>query len=287
MGILPGCNINKAGALGGFHVLTAYNAFGLLCALLLASGNLPGLAGEAKLKGEVEQADVLPSTATTPGPVEPMPVPVLRSKAGGQKAGRYPDELKGQDDTDRPGTLGGRAEALGGAENGKPDSKTGMLHGTATKQGASLEGDVEGVSDPDAADQELMIEWDRWRNRFLHAIQSGMQESLNNPEQGLRWDPARQAMVNRFPLGTTAWFSCQVTPDRRISHIKLLHSSGYPAYDRAVLDAIDALQGSSILRYPTGSRRQVVVQTAGIKTAEQAEYRNFHFGDVERQRVPY
>lgn len=208
-----------------------------------------------------------------------------RAESGeGFGAGKL-DKLKGQAGKD---ALSGKVEVNGVGQplTGRLDPRTGKLQGSASKTDSELSAGVEDA-DPDAGDQELQVEWDRWRNRFLHAVQSGMQEAMNNPtEETVRWDANKQAMVSRFPMGTIAWFSCQITPDLRIHHIKLLHTSGYPAYDRAVLDAIDSLQGSSILHYPRGSKRMVVTQMAGIKTAEQSEYRNFHFGDVERQKVP-
>ncbi len=245
-----------------------------------------------KLEGNVQETGVLPSTDPMPAISEPMPVPVLKPKKSPQQgqldesfgAGKM-DNLNGSAKDD---ALKGKVDGGGTGTplTGKMDPKTGRIQGFAAKDDSNLRAGAAG-EDPDVEDSELMVEWDRWRNRFLHAIQSGMQESLNNPSEAtLRWDPVRRTMVSAFPMGTIAWFSCQVTPDLKIIHIKLLHSSGHPAYDKAVLDAIDSLQGSSVLRYPRKSRRLIVTQTAGIKTAEQAEYRNFHFGDVERQRVP-
>lgn len=264
-----------------------------LVGILLVGASGPCIADDGnKLHGQVEEAGVLPSLAPTAPPLEPMPVPVVRPRKSQQKPHGDKGPIKGREIQDRAssgekgGTLKARIEhtADPDLEQGKLAPRNEPLQGSATKD--DLSAGVSG-SDPDAGDKELQIEWDRWRNRLLHAIQSGMQESLNNPSEAtLRWDPSKQAMVSRFPTGTVAWFSCQVTPDQRVIHIKLLHSSGYPGYDRAVLDAIDALQGSSILRYPRGSRRQIVTQVAGIKTAEQAEYRHFKFGDVERHRVP-
>jgi hypothetical protein len=110
---------------------------------------------------------------------------------------------------------------------------------------------------------------------------------LNNSQDGnLRWDPRTQTVVRQFPLGTAAWFYCQVTADRRIVNFKFLHGSGYPNYDQAVQEAIAALAGSSILRFPAGSHRLKVEQAAGIKTAESSQNEFFKFGDVEKYRVP-
>lgn len=162
-----------------------------------------------------------------------------------------------------------------------------MLKGYASEEG--LDGHAGLASqDPDVEDRELMIEWDKWRNRFLRAVQHGMQYNLNNSmsEETLRWDPQRHVMMSGFPIGTEAWFYCQITSDRKIVRAKIVRSSGFKAYDRALLLALDNLQGSSILRYPKGSKRVVVEQAAGVVSAASSQDRYFHFGDVEHQRVP-
>lgn len=252
-----------------------------LVALYLFCPTGPAWADEP-LKGRVEETGIAPTPEVPAKVIEPMPVPVVRPRKTMQKARVDSAALEGRLENTQ---LDGRAEDAGADLNaieGKPDPQTGRLKATVSKDDANL-----ASQDPDAADQELMIEWDRWRNRFLHAIQSGMQEKLNDPsEANLRWDPRTRMMVSRFPLGTVAWFACQVTPDRRIVNAKIVHTSGFPGYDQAVLDAIHDLQGSSILRYPRGSRRKIVSQVAGIKTAETAEFRYHKFGDVERHFIP-
>ena len=261
-----------------------------LLALLLNSA--PASFADEPLQGHVEETGIEPSTLAPPKPIEPLPVPVLPAKKR-KHAGAEQSALPGEAQEDAlQGNV--RQDALpGGVEDsaanltpgqGKIDPTTGMLKGSASKEGAGLE-----QGDPDEQDQELMIEWDRWRNRFLTAVQSGMEDRLNTDEEStLRWDPARQVMVSRsrYPLGISAWFSCRVTPRLEIVDLKLEHSSGYPGYDQAVLEAVRDLQGSSILRYPRGSKRRIVTQVAGIKTSATAQRQYFKFGDVERQRVP-
>ncbi len=236
----------------------------------------PGVTGQEPLKGTVEESGVEPSKAPPVKPVEEMPKPVLRQRLS------RPDSSAALKGAARDNAAGAEDEDADLQKmTAHPDPHTGVLKGSATRDGSGLR-----AMDPDADDAEMMIEWDKWRNRLLFAIQSGMQENINNPgESNLRWDPEANAMVPKFPLGTVAWFYCQVTPDRRILNLKLTHSSGYPGYDRAVMEAVRNLEGSSILRYPKGSRRTVVTQEAGIKTATSSEYRYFKFGDVEHQRI--
>jgi hypothetical protein len=49
---------------------------------------------------------------------------------------------------------------------------------------------------------------------------------------------------------------------------------------------VQSLEGSSILKFPSRSRRPLVTQTAGIKTAETSEHEFHKFGDTERYTVP-
>lgn len=78
----------------------------------------------------------------------------------------------------------------------------------------------------------------------------------------------------------------RVSAERRIVKAKIIQPSGYPDYDKALLDAIYALDGSSILRFPRGSQRQRVNETATIITSDRGDREFFKFGDVERTRVP-
>lgn len=164
-----------------------------------------------------------------------------------------------------------------------------MAPGTVLKGNASRLGS--GVSeDPDVADSELMIEWDRWRNRFLQAVQQQVQVNVNHPNDfdepvRPRFDPQTGMVARRrFPLGTVTWFSCEITSDRRIKNLKLDKSSGIESYDRAVMDGVRNLEGTGILVFPRGSHRMVVSQIAGIKTAASPDYQYHHFGDVEHYR---
>lgn len=248
----------------------------LACAALIGANGTPVWCDP--LKATIQEDAIEPSRDVLPKGIEPMPIPVVPLKP--EKAGTDASKLKGnlQD------------QGLNGQEDAA-SSDTSPLSGRADQngplKGQALDDRMGGIPiDPDADDKQLMVEWDRWRNHFLWAVQSGMQELLNDPnETNLRWDPRANAMVARFPLGTTAWFYCQVTPDRRVINLRITHSSGHPNYDHAVLEAINNLVGSSILRYPTGSRRKIVAQSAGIKTADSSEFRYFKFGDIEHQRT--
>ncbi len=160
--------------------------------------------------------------------------------------------------------------------------KAGYLEGRAQM------GDLEPAKeDPDADDKELMIAWDRWRNRFLQAVLGSTTEMLNNDQvRSFRINSYTHVIEPVYPIGTTAWFVCEVTRDRQIKRLRILTSSGYADYDKTVLDAVQALQGSSILRFPTGSRRMAVLQGGAVERAAQRQQQYFRFGDIERYRVP-
>lgn len=174
------------------------------------------------------------------------------------------------------GAMRGTAED-GGPLNGAANNG-GPLRGAATQ------------ADPDAGDQQLAVEWDRWRNRFLRAVQLQVQASVNNPDEDdfgrRRFDRFTGMPMPRFPLGTETWFDCEVDRDRRIVRVAITQPSGYPAYDRAVLEGIRALEGTTLLVFPRGSHRLSVRQEAGIRTATSSNFQYYNFGDVERYSQP-
>ncbi|MFX7902632.1 hypothetical protein ABTK34_19385, partial [Acinetobacter baumannii] len=83
--------------------------------------------------------------------LEPMPAPVIP-----------PKKLEGKAEQTGRGSLQGQAEDDGDANlqgmSGKTDDRSKPLSGSAQVQdlGASL--------DPDMDDEDVMVEWDKWRN---------------------------------------------------------------------------------------------------------------------------
>ncbi len=139
--------------------------------------------------------------------------------------------------------------------------------------------------DPDESDQELQVQWDLWRNTLIHAIQMGTLAKINvHNNINFVLDPQKRMMVSRYPLGLSAWYTCEVLPNGRIVNFRLTQPTQYPSYDQAVLQAINDLQGNKILRYPKGSKRQTVTQEASVRTAGETQMQNVQFGDVETQR---
>jgi hypothetical protein len=254
-----------------------------LVGMLWATSYLESYADDEKaapLQGSVdEQAPLEPSKSPALTPMEPLAVPVVPARPKKPLQGTVEHS--------------GRRAPL---ETGASEEETALKEMQAIddkrkkdllKGAAALDKDALTKEDPDAEDQELMVAWDTWRNKFLWSIQSNMQEEMNNPDDAnLRWDPEHQVLLAKFPLGISAWFSCQVSADRHITSYKLVRSSGYPNYDKAVAASVKSLEGSSILKFPARSRRQIVTQVAGIKTSETGERKYQHFGDVERYTMP-
>jgi len=242
-------------------------------------------ADSAPLKGEVQEEGAEPGKPAPGAPLIPLPMPVLNQPKLEGQAGK-------SDDTDS--TLKGNAQndALNGKEGWTDDDLKGQKakvapEGGVLKGNAKLEDGQLASEDPDIQDQELQVEWDRWRNRFLRAVLSGATETMNNPQEvRFRWDPAKHAMVPPFPLGMECGFSCVITNKRRIQDLEVTASSGNRLFDQAVLDAVKALEGTTILRFPERSKREFVSQAGGVKTSDHTENQYFKFGDVERYRAP-
>lgn len=251
---------------------------GLAAAILFSLMNLPASQADdtsapshEPLKGGIEDVNLLPTKQETLQDQIPMAVPVPKKKLEGKLEHADHNALQGQAEDEKDADLQG--------QTGQADKK--VLQGSAQQ----LDGAV--GEDPDTSDQELMVEWDAWRNRFLRAVQSDVQSNLNNSDDTmLQWDPRRQTVIRQFPIGTVAWFKCDIREDLKIVNFQLLKSSGYPNFDRIVMDAVAALNGTNILRFPSKSKRHKVNQMAGIQTATESTKEFFHFGDVEKYRVP-
>ena len=267
--------------------------------------------------GNAQGQPIQPAQAPIDPMTTAMPMPVVTPSSNKPLQGGIEETGSGQDPSLSAGAaaFGARRPLQGGVEqrdrgmlNGGVEQRdprmlnggaqdNGGWQGTAQQgmadQGRPLQAGAQGngplsanaSNDPDAGNQELDIEWDRWHNALQHAIQSGVLAKINVHDNiQFVWDARTQMMQSRYPNGTTAWYSCNVSPNRKITNIRITQSSRYPTYDQALLQAINDLQGNKILRYPNGSRRQIATQEAAVGTAPENNFQNMHYGDVERQR---
>jgi TonB family protein len=132
-----------------------------------------------------------------------------------------------------------------------------------------------------------MIEWDRWRNRFLQAVLTSTTEILNSDQaQSFQYNPVDNAIESKFPLGTTAWFICTISNDRQIKNARIVRSSGFSGYDQAVLEAIQAMKNSNILKFPNRSKRISILQAGGVERTTNQQNQYFHFNDIEHYHIP-
>ena len=232
-----------------------------ICAfsLLLACGLLLPASADETLKGRVEDT---------------------QNSGNRMQGGALQDELESKLDEVEKLMGGTKGNGLqGGVQTGTQPPLQGTLDTNPTPINLSA------VNDPDASERELQIDWDRWRNTLTQAIQQGTINKINvHNEANFVFDPSKQMMVSRYPVGIFAQYSCDVLPDQKIINIRLMQSSGYPAYDKAVMQSIMDLQGARLLRYPRGSKRQLVNQQASVRTSLDGSFTNFKFGDVETQR---
>lgn len=258
---------------GSFEVKIVKSCLFSICSLLICCYQaLPSLADEP-LQGRVEDSHEK-TKAEMKADFEAK-LDQMELQGGAQGNG-----LQG-------GVQGGGVSPLQGAAGGYNP----LQGSTAAAGGNPLQGGVDGGGRPlnggvsDDPDLALQVDWDRWRNTLTHAIQAGTINKINvHNDANFVLDPRRNMMVSRFPEGISTQYSCDVLPDGRIINIRMMLSSRYPAYDQAVMQSIMDLQGSPILRYPNGSRRQIVNQQASVYASMNTHFENFHFGDIEHQR---
>ncbi len=172
------------------------------------ASNIPGgfSSGKAPLQGEVDALDAAPSPSTLKlKTLEAMPAPVLPKKPLQAVIQTRQMNSSAEDDDE---DLKGLKPSLGSMDQQRN-----------LKSGASMDDLNKGLAseDPDVEDQEMMVQWDKWHNRVLNAIQQGLMEQLQSTGENLMfYDPRTGRMRSKYPLGTMAMFSCQVTPDHHV-----------------------------------------------------------------------
>lgn len=256
----------------------------LSLSLALAFATSERALGDQPLQGNVQEMGASESPANL-APIVPMSAPVLKKRKP-LAADAQDNSLKGNAEDSGHG-LSGQAQDEGEAPM---KSQKATLDGSGPLKATLSQNEFELQSqDADSQDQEMAVEWDRWRNRLLRSIQGGVQELINNPENMVpHFDQARGRVIlsPRIPLGQKASFYVRISDQRRVVKARIVASSGNAEFDNALLDAIYALDGTTILRFPKGSQRARVVQEATIITADHGNDEYFKFGDVEKYRVP-
>ncbi len=115
-------------------------------------------------------------------------------------------------------------------------------------------------------EQNLIIEWDDWHNRFAKAVAARM---FNNYIDAIN-----------MPHLAATWYHCEVTSDKHVKNIRISKSSGNFWYDKAVIQAVMKLDGNDILAFPGNSQRNEISTDLGIVLGgEKKGY--LKFGDLE------
>lgn len=139
-------------------------------------------------------------------------------------------------------------------------------------------------ADPDRDNAELMLAWDKWRNRFAHSVWQRYCQTLDGAGT-VFVGPIPVKLVNtpsyHFPEGLAATYACGITADHRMTYARITSSSGVPELDRIILHAVVSLAGKRSIAFPKGSQRQFVTEIESLGTGPSG-WHGRQYGDVER-----
>jgi hypothetical protein len=102
-------------------------------------------------------------------------------------------------------------------------------------------------AEPAVVQEESLINWQSWYEQVARAIY--------------------QAWSAETKSGGSAEVRIDVTRERKISATILSATSKSPSFNRSLLNAIDAVNGSGVLAFPANSRRRAVSFEANFTTA--------------------
>jgi hypothetical protein len=142
--------------------------------------------------------------------------------------------------------------------------------------------------DPDANDKDLMIAWDKWRNKFAHSVWEHFSERLAGNDAVFVAGVQVKLGSNpgyHFPDGLFATYTCVITDDRHIGNLRISSSSGNPTLDGLIMASVRDVDGKHMLTFPKGSKRQSVTETEALGIGK-GGFRGKTYNDVEHQTVP-
>ncbi|MBX9771286.1 MAG: hypothetical protein K2X29_07935 [Candidatus Obscuribacterales bacterium] len=138
-----------------------------------------------------------------------------------------------------------------------------------------------------AEDEQLLIEWDRWRNKFSKKVWLKLNEQLTGGfciNLGGILLTTGEGSPYHFRKGIQVTYICEVTNDRRITNLRVTSPSGDPTYDHLVLACVQSLNGKSSLKFPEGSKRTRVRTAATLKIGK-AAFHETKYNDQEFVRL--
>jgi len=151
------------------------------------------------------------------------------------------------------------------------------------QQPTRLNAQAQANADPDRSNPELMLAWDKWRNKFAHSVWQRYCQTLDPGMMFLGSIPVKVANVGgyAFPEGLKAVYTCTITSDHRIAYAQITQSSGNPKLDAIILDSVRSMDGKRSLAFPKGSARPAVMQREGLSTGTTG-WHTREYADVER-----
>lgn len=140
----------------------------------------------------------------------------------------------------------------------------------------------ESLVDPDANHQELLIEWDIWRNKVASQVERNLTKHLQG-WGGYEINRITNRVEAKFPSGIHTGIDFVIGSDQTVLKTKVINPSGYKDYDALVEKSVYELtKKSSLLRFPEHSRRQSVEQALEYQTSKGTHQKHFiKFGDTE------
>ncbi len=165
-----------------------------------------------------------------------------------------------------------------------------FLKGGVQKHGkkGTLGGQVDTHLDPDAGSNELLIEWDIWRNKVSNQISRNLSKHMNG-WGGYEVNAITRCVEPKFPSGIQAGVDFVISDDRKVLKVEIKRPSGYPEYDQLIMKSIFELskkRQEKLLRFPEHSRRTSVEQMLGFQRVHGQQRQPFlKFGDTERVQL--
>ena len=161
-----------------------------------------------------------------------------------------------------------------------------FLIGGAPAFARTYEGSVEFDAQVEPDEPGVLVQWDKWRNRIVHAAWRNWGKRL---EGGVSLGIIKMGMhgsrqVQQFADGTYATFRCLITRGKHVKDVEVIASSGDEKFDQLVLASVESLDGSSILAFPTQSRRDSVEQVCTFRLGPKTQFEEQQTGDNEKVR---
>lgn len=175
------------------------------------------------------------------------------------------------------------------SEEPKLDAEVPLLLRGGVQKGEPVMGRTEtNELDLDANSLELLIEWDRWRNKVAFQLQHNLNKHMCSWDaQEINW--ATRRVESKFPFGVHAGVDFVISSDRKVLKADIVHPSGYPDYDALVVRSVHELgrgRQAKLLQFPEHSRRLSVEQVLEFEKIDSIyKQQPLKFGDTERVQL--